>query len=129
MDKWCGTVTCSNCPWLKSSPPGEFSVERYIALKPSMQQGFGCIFACHKSREGEEFACVGAILRGGLANFNMRVLVHRRHISLEDLRATGPLYDSFTEMARANGVPDELLCDLGEEQDFILPEHAPGKKL
>lgn len=120
--KLCGTTTCSNCPWLRSSPPGEFSPRRYVALKTAVQQGFGRMFACHKSHEGDEVACVGALLRGGMANFYARALVTQGRIDLSTLRATGPLYDCFSEMARKNGVREKDLQDLPDERQYIIVE-------
>lgn len=120
--KLSGVTTCANCPWLRSSPPGEFKVERYISLKGSVQQGFGKMFACHKSQEGEEFACVGALLRGGMANFYARTFVAQGQIDLSKLRATGPLYECFSEMARANGVPEAELQDLPDEREYIVED-------
>jgi hypothetical protein len=59
-------VPCPECPWRKDTPPGQFTAERYELLRESTHDEedgsarFGApIFACHKSKGGQEFACAG----------------------------------------------------------------------
>lgn len=98
------TKTCDECPWRKDVPTGRFPPERFIKLRRTVEQGFGPIFACHKSHEGTDVACVGYLLRCGENNWMVRMAASERAFDPMKLEATGPLYDDFEEMARANGV-------------------------
>lgn len=117
------TRTCSQCPWRRDVPTGRFPPERYRALRKTCQQGFNRVFACHKSPEGGEFACAGYLMVAGDNNFRIRIARSKRLYDPDELVATGPLYKSFAEMARANGYdPDE---DAGE---FNPLEYDPARR-
>lgn len=105
---------CNECPWRTDVDVGRFPPERYAALTNSCRQGWppGPIFACHKTPEGKEQACVGYLLRNGTNNIAVRMAASQGRLSLADLKATGPLYDGFRDMAIANG------HDPGNERDL-----------
>jgi hypothetical protein len=107
-------VQCEECPWRTDVAPGRFSPERYQALAETCLQGLPWrpIFACHKTGEGREQACVGYLLRNGANNFVVRLAANSRKFDPQALRATGPLYDGFRAMAIANG------WDPGDHPDF-----------
>lgn len=90
--------TCPECPWRRDVAPGKFPPERFIALAPTAYDMATTVFACHLSPEGKEFACAGAVLRTD-HNFRLRLAgIDRRTI-----QADGPLFETFREMAEANG--------------------------
>jgi hypothetical protein len=97
------TETCSECPWLRDVEPDRFPPERFVQLRRSVEQGFAPMFACHKTLDTNPTACVGFLLRGGDNNFHVRMALIRQAYDPRKLRATGPLYDDFDEMAIANG--------------------------
>lgn len=100
--KFCGTTTCDECPWRMDVPPGRFPLERFAALRATAEQGFGNkIFACHKTHEGEDQACVGFLLVAGHSNFAVRIAAIQGRFKYEELKATGPLFDSYAEMEKA----------------------------
>lgn len=73
---------CPNCPWVKSTPPGEFSKERYELLRSTSPDssgehpGFGSpMFACHKSPEGKDYVCAGWMASVGRDHVGVRVAV------------------------------------------------------
>ncbi len=99
--------TCEECPWRKDIEPGRFPPERFVALRRTAQQGFNTIFACHKTAEGRETTCVGYLLVAGQNNFTIRLASATGDFDHTKLKATGPLYSSFEEMAKANGVEEE----------------------
>lgn len=100
--------TCEECPWRKDVPPGRFPAERFIQLRRTAEQGFHKpVFACHKTVEGAETACVGFLLVAGANNFAVRLASATGQFNHKELKATGPLYESYEEMARANGVEEE----------------------
>lgn len=70
------------------------------------------MFACHKTPEGKEQACVGYLLRNGTNNIAVRIAACDGRVNLRELQARGPLYDSFREMAVANSF------DPGSHDDY-----------
>lgn len=68
-------IQCDECPWRRDVPTGRFPPERYRALARTCQQGlpFRPIFACHKTPEGKEQACVGFLLLNGRNNLAVRM--------------------------------------------------------
>ncbi len=97
------TETCAECPWLKDTPVSQFPPERYRELRATCEQGFNNLFACHRTAMGRETVCVGYLLVDGLNNFRVRLAVIRGQYDPRKLKATGPLYSSYREMAAANG--------------------------
>lgn len=97
------TTTCGECPWRKDVPTGRFGPETFYRMEPSTWQGLGQpLFACHKTHEGQDAACVGFLLVAGLENLAVRFAVTKGRLDFGKLRASAPLYSSFAEMARAN---------------------------
>lgn len=106
------TETCAECPWLKDTPVSRFPPERYQQLRSTCEQGFNNLFACHKTAEGHETVCVGYLLVDGLNNFRVRLAVIQGQYDPRKLKASGPLYASYREMAAANGyVPGRTAAD------------------
>lgn len=99
--------TCPECPWRTDVPTGRFPPERYRALAETAYDLSMRVFACHKSPEGGEFACAGALLR---QDHNLRFRFSR--IDRDTITADGPLYDDYRAMAEANGVdPDDPVLE------------------
>lgn len=97
--------TCNECPWRKDVEPGRFPPERFYTLARTARQGWGNpIFACHKTIEGKDQACVGFLLVEGWNNFSVRWALAQRWFDPRDLKAAAPLYESYAEMAKVNGV-------------------------
>jgi hypothetical protein len=100
------TKQCNECPWRKDVPTGRFSPERFAALLPSVEQGFGDMFACHKTTQDDPSACVGYLLsKESENNFRIRMAYARGKFDPSKLEASGPNYESYAEMATANGLP------------------------
>ncbi len=97
------TKQCDECPWRKDVPAGKFPPERYAALEKTCEQGFNPIFACHKTPDEAPQACVGFLMVDGVMNFSVRVAALNGKFDVSKLEASGPLYESFADMARANG--------------------------
>lgn len=108
---------CSNCPWRLDAPPGEFPACRYESLtatagRPGKEVGFSApIFACHRSRDGEEFACAGWLATVGYDHLGMRLAVAMGRLepaAFEPGPDWPPLYATYADLAVANGVdPDD----------------------
>lgn len=100
--------TCRECPWKTTSVPGKFAPERYRKLRRTCEQSLANpVFACHMSPEGEEKACAGFLLVEGVNNILVRIAAAYGRFSYDDIKADGPLYESFAAMARANGYDPE----------------------
>lgn len=103
---------CAECPWVKSTPAGQFPAERYEALRnttgePGRERFLGeSMFACHKSREDEEFYCAGWLASVGYYHLGVRVLVSRGVIPPEAMEpgADWPaLHESYDELLAVHG--------------------------
>ena len=107
-------IQCDECPWRTDVPTGKFPPARYKALAKSCKQQWPPtpMFACHKTPAGKEQACVGYLLRNGLNNFAVRIAIIEGRLNPAELQARGPLYDSFRDMAIANGY------DPGNDRDY-----------
>lgn len=118
---------CSECPWRRDVPVGQFDPERYIALESTSRGPDGHpmlgdpLFACHKTKEGAELACAGWLAVEGLDHLNIRLALATGQLVWEDvLKPEGwpELYSSYTEMAAANGVKREaVMPEFYEEVD------------
>ena len=104
---------CAECPWRRDVAPGQFSVQRFEDLRPCVEQGFGRLFACHKSPEEDKRACVGYVLNQlredgrGPQNFNLRKLLSSGRIEPEKMTLVGPQYENYDEMVEANRLAEE----------------------
>lgn len=99
---------CDECPWRKDSPIGRFPPERFERLRSTCEQGANKpLFACHKTQEGREVACVGWLIVEGHNNFAVRVALIQRRFSYDEIENSHPLYESYDEMARANGCKEK----------------------
>ncbi|MFI9630971.1 DUF6283 family protein [Streptomyces sp. NPDC052042] len=75
-------VPCPRCPWRKDVEPGEFPASRYEELRVTSEQragaepGFGApLFACHKTKEGREWACAGWLAAVGHRHLGVRLAI------------------------------------------------------
>ena len=107
--KFCNTTPCKDCPFRKGveklAESEKFSKERYEALQSTVKQGLGQpVFACHKSTEEAPLACVGYLLVEGGINFSVRIAVIEKRLDFSKLFCKEELYESYEEMAKANGV-------------------------
>lgn len=102
---------CERCPWRRDVEPGEFTAERYEALRdttgePGNEAPVGSpMFACHKSAEGKEIACAGWLASVGYdLNLTARLNVAIGEIEMPVPDASWPaLFDDYDEMARVQG--------------------------
>ncbi len=104
---------CLECPWKRTSPPGQFDACRYEALTdtagtPGAEAPLDApIFACHKTQEGGDRACAGWLAVVGRDHLGVRFMVATGRLdpaALEPGPDWPPLYESYAELAVANGV-------------------------
>lgn len=96
---------CSQCPYKRSTPPGQFPAQRYEQLRdtvgwPGAEVPIGGpVFACHMSAEGCDKACAGWLAVCGARHLGMRVKVLDGQLPAAALRRRPELFDSYDEMA------------------------------
>jgi hypothetical protein len=106
-EKWSyRKACCKECPWKLSAKIGKFPPERYKRLAGTAYDLASTVFACHMSSEDSPLICAGFLLRG--AAHNLRVRVWKSQGKIGKVRDRRGLYESYREMAVANGVsPDD----------------------
>jgi hypothetical protein len=103
---------CAECPFRRDTQPGQFPACRYDALRETVGQrgaevGLDApLFACHKSPEGREEACVGWLAVCGVEHLGVRLAVITGRLEPGDLRPRAgwpPLFATYDEMAAVQG--------------------------
>ncbi len=94
---------CAECPWRLDVPAGKFSPERFEALAATAYDLAGTVFACHMSKEGGEFACASFIIKSSAHNLAVRM----SRQSFVHVTSDHPLFETYREMAIANGVDED----------------------
>jgi hypothetical protein len=110
--KSCRRKPCPNCPWRKDAV-GEFPPEAFRHSARTSYDQATSVFACHDSGVEKSAKCAGFLLRGADHNLAVRLGYIRGEIpKVED--GGFELFDSYREMAIANGVDSDdpvlLLC-------------------
>lgn len=98
---------CQECPWRKDSPIGAFPAEAYRLSATTAYDMAQNVFACHMSGADRPATCAGFLLRGAAHNLTIRMRLASGDLDPESVRSDVELYDSYREMAEANGVPPD----------------------
>lgn len=106
-------IPCAECPWRTDLAVGKFPPERYVALAATAYDMGGTVFACHMSKDGGEFACAGFILQSSAHNFSCRM----SRGTFDGVHSPYPLFNSYRELAVANGVPEDHPALVGVRDD------------
>jgi hypothetical protein len=102
---------CARCPWRRDTPPGEFPAERFERLRSTSPRPgadepdwAAPMFACHKTRQGDERACAGWLATVAHRHLGVRLAVARLLLPGKVLRP-GPgwpaLFETYAEMEAA----------------------------
>jgi len=84
-------------------PTGHFPPERFEHLASTARDASLVQFSCHQTPDERPQACAGFLLRGSRHNLGARLAkLTGAYGGVED--PGDPLYDSYREMAIANGV-------------------------
>ncbi|GAA1027149.1 MULTISPECIES: DUF6283 family protein [Amycolatopsis] len=95
---------CAQCPWLIGSPRGAFPPEVFRHSARTAYDLATSTFGCHASPRGEPRMCAGFLLRGAAHNLTVRMYGP----GVDEVSSDRSLYDSYRDMAIANGVaPDD----------------------
>jgi hypothetical protein len=101
---------CKECPWRKDTPSGQFTAERYEALRnttgsPGKEADLNSpIFACHKTQEGREAACAGWLAAVGIEHLGIRFAIIQNRLPADSLKPKKDwpeLHSSYEEMKHA----------------------------
>lgn len=100
---------CATCPWRRDAEIGAFPAEAYRHSAHTAYDMAKEAFSCHESGATKPAACAGFLLRGSVHNLGVRMKLHMGTLDMSKVSDDGlELYDSYREMAIANGVdPDE----------------------
>lgn len=101
---------CSTCPW-RVDAVGEFPAEAFRHSADTAYDMAGHEFACHQSGSGKPATCAGYLLRGAHNNLSTRIKIMSGRVDLKKVTDGGlELFESYREMAEANGVPPSDPC-------------------
>lgn len=95
---------CEECPWRKDSPVGAFPAEAYRISAKTAYDMADSTFACHMAGKENPADCAGFMIKGSYHNLSVRMGLLSRRIIMEKITSDVELYDSYREMAEANGV-------------------------
>lgn len=96
---------CQECPWRKDVPTGVFPPKAFQTSAHTAYDAALSTFACHMSGREKPATCAGFLVRHGENNVAVRLQLHGERIDLDRVSDGGfPIYDSYRDMAVANGV-------------------------
>jgi hypothetical protein len=95
---------CAECPWRRDAPIGAFPAEAYRHSANTAYDMSQRKFACHMSGSEKPATCAGFLLRGAEHNLAVRLGLMRSAIDMSKVSSDVDLFDSYREMAEANGV-------------------------
>lgn len=107
---------CARCPWARTTPPGEFSLERYEQLRATVGspgheiQPGEPLFACHKSPTTRERPCAGWVVAVGWHHLTIRLWIIQRLLSADVLEAKPgwpPLFSDYDELVQVQAARPE----------------------
>jgi hypothetical protein len=97
---------CAECPWRKDVPTGVFPAKAFETSAHTAYDGAMETFACHMSGAAKASVCAGFLLRHSENNIGIRLSLFKERIELDTIHDGGlPVYETYREMAVANGVP------------------------
>ncbi len=96
---------CEECPWRRDSPVGAFPAEAYRLSANTAHDMATHTFSCHMSGKERPQMCAGFLLRGATHSMAVRMATLDGRVDPRAVSDGGAaLYDSYREMAEANGV-------------------------
>lgn len=97
---------CPDCPWRKDAV-GAFPPEAFKHSAPTAYDMSDRVFSCHTAGAERTKVCAGFLLSGATHNLAVR-LMHMKGELKDSVSAAGhDLFDSYRDMAIANGVDPE----------------------
>lgn len=98
---------CAQCPWREDLPTGVVPPEAFRHSAATAYDMAGTTFGCHMSGTGSPMTCAGFLLRHGVHNMQVRLTMIHTGLAQDEVTDGGfPVYQSYREMAIANGVDE-----------------------
>ncbi|MER5891173.1 DUF6283 family protein [Streptomyces sp. NPDC001941] len=91
------------CPWRRDAPIGQFPATAYELSEPTSRPDSTRRFGCHSSTPASPRMCAGWLLRGADGNAEVQDLLATGRLTRPELPDGVELYDSYAQMAAANG--------------------------
>lgn len=99
---------CSDCPWRRDAKIGAFPAEAFRHSAPTAYDAGMSTFACHQAGKDKPQTCAGFLLQNADHSIQVRLDIMTGRYDPSLVSADGvELYDSYREMAVANGVPPD----------------------
>lgn len=114
------------CPWRRDAPVGTFPDKAFQISAHTTYDMADATFACHNAGVANPVTCAGFLLRGAFDNLSVRMW----HTDLSAVHSDHALYDSYREMAIANGVDPEdpaIAPCRGDRGEWIRPRNNEEK--
>ncbi|MDX3020072.1 DUF6283 family protein [Streptomyces acidiscabies] len=97
------------CPWRRDAPLGQFPAEAFVHSAPGNRTGGPSgRFGCHSSTPARPLLCAGWLLSGADGNDEILGMMDAGVLARPELPDGVELYESYAEMAVANGVAPDL---------------------
>jgi hypothetical protein len=101
------TEVCVECPWRLDSPLGAFPAEAYRLSARTAYDMSTHTFACHMAGTNKPQICAGFLIAQGRHNLAVRLAMAAGDFDPASLRRAVPTFDTYREMAEANGVDED----------------------
>jgi len=98
---------CEKCPWRVDSEVGAFPAEAYRISANTAYDMSTHTFACHMSGKENPTTCAGFLISGSDHNLSVRMQLMNRRLDLSKVKSDDDLYESYRDMAEANGVDED----------------------
>lgn len=100
---------CDTCPWRKDSQVGRFPAQAFRESAHTAYDADMGTFACHEAGVDKPAACAGFLLVNADNNLGVRLAAASGRYDPDKVANPDsvPLYDSYRDMAVANGVDND----------------------
>lgn len=122
---------CPTCPWRLDAEVGRFPADAFRDSASTAKDGAMNTFACHESGVEAVQTCAGFLRANSAHNVGVRIAIACGSFDPGKLVEDVPLYDSYRDMAIANGVPadDPAIAECrGDDEDWTEPAKRTGRK-
>lgn len=97
---------CRDCPWRKDAPVGRFPAEAFRLSANTAYDASMHTFTCHMAGRDNPATCAGFLLRNSENNVSVRIAASMGRYEPSEVSSDVALYESYREMAIANGVAE-----------------------
>ena len=97
---------CLTCPWRKDAHIGRFPANAYRSSAATAYDASLTTFSCHEAGTEKSATCAGFVLANSIHNMALRIDAMKGRFNPREIQNPDDveLYDSYRDMAIANGV-------------------------